>query len=168
MQFDTPQEQRTDHTIYELFKWSILLKGAISVGEVLMGAVLLLIPAHYIISLVQGAGQRLAGHAENPLTHKIVAELIAFSAGSALFVALYLLSRGIIKCGLVWALLKNKLWAYPAALVVLGLLLVYQGYEIAQKGSIFVIAISLFDIVVMYLIWREWTIVKQHGGLRPS
>lgn len=168
MEFDTPQEQRTDHTIYELFKWSILLKGLISLGEVLTGTVLLLIPEHYIVSLVQSVGVWLSGYADNPITLKIVAELAAFSAGSALFVALYLLSRGLIKCALIWALLKNILWAYPASLLVLGALLMYQAYEIALKGSIFVIAISLFDIIVMYFIWREWSIVKRHGGSRPS
>lgn len=162
------ENRRTEHTVFELFKWSILLKGLISLGEVLVGAMLLLIPAHYIISLVQGAGSLLSGYAVNPVMLKIVAELSAFSAGSALFVAFYLLSRGLIKCGLIWALLKNVLWAYPASLMVLGAFLVYQAYEIVTKGSIFVIAISLFDIVVMYFIWREWTIVKRHHGLRPS
>lgn len=164
----TYENRQTEHTVFELFKWSILLKGLISLGEVLVGAMLLLIPAHYIISLVQGIGMALSGYADNPITLKIVAELAAFSAGSALFVAFYLLSRGLIKCGLIWALLKNVLWAYPASLLVLGAFLVYQAYEIATKGSIFVIGISLFDIVVMYFIWREWTIVKRHHGLRPS
>lgn len=159
---------RTDHTIYEFFKWSILLKGLISLGEVIIGAVLLFIPEHYIISLVQSAGVWLSGYADNPITLKVVAELGAFSAGSTLFVAFYLLSRGIVKCGLIWALLKNILWAYPVSLLFLGGLLIYQAYEIALKGSIFVIAISILDIIVMYFIWREWVIVKRHGGLRPS
>lgn len=163
-----PEDIRTEHTVYELFKWSILLKGAISVGEVFVGAILLLIPASYIITFVQGAGSWLSGYADNPVTLKLVAELSTFGAGSALFVAFYLLSRGLIKCGLIWALLKNILWAYPASLIVLGLFLVFQAYEIIGRGSIFVIAISLFDIVVMYLIWREWSIVKLHHGARPS
>lgn len=168
MNMEQIPERSSEHTVYELFKWSILLKGLISVGEVLFGAVLLVIPETYIIALVQGAGIWLSGYADNTITLKVVSELAAFSAGSALFVAVYLLSRGLIKCALIWALLKNILWAYPASLAVLGALLIYQGYEIMLKGSIFVIAISLFDLVVMYLIWREWSIVKRHGGVRPS
>lgn len=159
---------QTEHTVYELFKWSIILKGVISVGEVIIGTILLLIPAAYIISLVQGLATHLSGYADSAITLKLVAELSAFSAGSAVFVAFYLLSRGLVKCGLIWALLKNILWAYPASLIVLGLLLAFQAYEIITRGSIFVIGISLFDIVVMYLIWREWTIVMRHRGLRPS
>lgn len=163
-----PETVRTEHTVYELFKWSIIIKGAISVGEVVVGTALLIIPAKYIIALVQGLGTYLSGYADSALTLKLVGELSAFGAGSAVFVAFYLLSRGLVKCSLIWALLKNILWAYPASLVVLGLLLAYQTYEIALHGSIFVIGISLFDIVVMYLIWREWSIVKLHHGLRPS
>ena len=162
------ESTNVDHTVYELFKWSILLKGVISVGEVLAGTVLLLIPVHYVISFVQSIGTRLSGYADNPITLKLVAELAAFGASSALFVALYLLSRGLIKCVLIWALLNNKLWAYPISLAVLGLFLIYQAYQIIGKDSLFVIGISIFDIIVMYFIWREWSIVKRHGGIRPS
>lgn len=164
----SPENTQTEHSVYQLFKWSILLKGVISVGEVFAGIVLLLIPSAYIIALVQGLGTWLSGYADSTLTLKLVTELSAFGAGSALFVALYLLSRGLIKCALILGLLKNKLWAYPASLVVLGLFLIYQAYEIFIRGSVFVIAISLFDIIVMYLIWREWSIVRRHGGARPS
>ena len=159
---------RTEHTVYELFKWSLILKGLISVGEVFAGIILFFIPAPYVISFVQMLGTKLAGYADNAITLHVVKELAAFSAGSALFVSLYLLSRGLIKCFLIGALLRNILWAYPASLIVLALFLVYQAYEIATKGSIFVVAISIFDLIVMYLIWREWSIVKRHAGVRPT
>ena len=165
MEYETP---RTEHTVYELFFWSLLLKGGISVAEVIVGIALLLIPAPAIIAFVQGFGAWLSGYSDSAVTMKLVGELSAFGAGSALFVAFYLLSRGLIKCALIGALLKNILWAYPASLIALGLLLIYQAYEIFTHGSVFVIAISLFDIVVMYLIWREWNIVKRHHGQRPE
>jgi uncharacterized membrane protein len=37
-----------------------------------------------------------------------------FSVGTQNFDVFYLLSHGIVKLFLVAALLKNKLWAYPA------------------------------------------------------
>lgn len=159
---------RSEVTVYELFKWSLLLKWVISVGEVLAGIVLLFIPAAYVISFVQMLGMWLSGYADNALTLHIVQELAAFGAGSALFVALYLFSRGLIKCVLIGALLRNILWAYPASLVVLGLFLLYQAYQVIANESFFVIAISIFDLIVMYLIWREWNIVRRHHGARPE
>ena len=162
-----PQETsaQAERTVYELFKWSVLLKGAISVAEVIAGLVLLIIPAKYMIALVQSSGVWLAGYADNSITMHITNELMRFESGTALFVAFYLLTRGLIKCFLIAGLLKNILWAYPASLVVLGLFVVYQAYEIATKGSVFVIAITAFDLVVMYLIWREWKIVKRHQAV---
>jgi uncharacterized membrane protein len=51
-----------------------------------------------------------------------------FSVNSKNFYAFYLLSHGVVKLLLVVGLLKNKLWSYPASLVVLGLFITYQLY----------------------------------------
>jgi len=162
------ESPQAEHTVYELFKWSIILKGVISLGEVAVGLALLVIPTDFIIALVHGGAATLTGHADNPLLLHALGELARFEKGTALFVAFYLLSRGIIKCGLIWALLRNILWAYPASLIVLGLLVLYQFYEIAAAGSVFVIAITLFDLFVIYFIWREWRIVKRHASSNAS
>ncbi len=63
---------------------------------------------------------------------------------------------------LVLALLRSQLWAYPASLVVLGLFILYQIHEIVKAHSVVVIAVTLFDLIVVWLIWREWQIVKEH------
>lgn len=153
----------TEKTVYELFKWSIIIKGIISLGEVFVGLAVLVIPNAIVVTLVQGLGAALSVHANSSLALKVVGELTKFSSGAAVFVAIYLLTRGLIKCFLIFALLKNVLWAYPASLIVLGLFVLYQFYEIATAGSVFVIAITLFDLVVMYLIWREWSIVTHRA-----
>jgi len=157
-----PESPQAEQTVYELFKWSIILKGVISLGEVIVGLALLLFPAERIIALVHQGAAALTGHANNPVAAHALGELAQFKKGAVLFVAFYLLTRGIIKCGLIWALLRNILWAYPASLIVLGLLVLYQFYEIAKAGSVFVIGITLFDLFVIYFIWREWRIVKRH------
>jgi uncharacterized membrane protein len=95
-------------------------------------------------------------------------EVAKYTTGTVTFVALYLISRGLIKAFLIGALLKNKLWAYPWSLVVLALFVVYQLYQILTAHSLIVIAITLFDLVVMYFIYREWRIVKEHGGAQPK
>jgi uncharacterized membrane protein len=48
------------------------------------------------------------------------------------------------------------------ALLVLAAFLVYQAYQIATTHSLIVIGITLFDLIVMYFIWREWRIVVRH------
>lgn len=157
-----PASPETEKTVYELFKWSVILKGLISVAEVIVGGFLLILPAAWTVAFVQYITRMLEEYAQFGFMSHITEELALFTGGAVLYVAVYLLSRGLIKSFLIWALLRNILWAYPASLIVLGMFLVYQLYEIFHYGSIFVIGITLFDIVVMYFIWREWKIVQSH------
>jgi len=84
-----------------------------------------------------------------------------FSVSATAIIGLYLLTRGIIKLGLVIALWKNQLWAYPASLVVMGLFIVYQIYEIIVGHSMLIVIITILDLIVVYLIWIEYTIVRR-------
>lgn len=154
---ETPQEE---HVIYEFFLWSILLKGAISVAEVIAGVAIFFIPPTFI---VQSAVLILNYIPVSSLQNTLMEEVAKYTTGAVTFVALYLLSRGLIKAGLIVALLRNMLWAYPASLIVLALFLAYQGYQIATTHSLIVIGITLFDLVVMYFIYREWGIAQRHA-----
>ena len=155
---ETPQEE---HVVYEFFLWSVLLKGAISVAEVVVGIALFFIPPQTIVSL---AIWLLNYIPVASLQQALMTEVAHYTTGAVTFVALYLLSRGLIKAVLIGALLRNILWAYPASLGVLTLFLVYQAYQIITDHSILIIGITIFDLVVMYFIYREWHIVKRHQG----
>ena len=52
-----------------------------------------------------------------------------------LFGAIYLLTHGAVKVGLVIAILLNKLWAYPCLIIVLLIFIGYQLYRIALEPS---------------------------------
>ena len=153
---ETPQEE---HVVYEFFLWSILLKGAISVAEVIAGIAIFFIPPAVIVSLASMVVNAVPVPA---LQMHLLEEVAKYTTGTVTFVALYLLSRGLIKAVLLGSLLRNMLWAYPASLLVLAAFLVYQAYQIATTHSLIVIGITLFDLIVMYFIWREWRIVVRH------
>jgi uncharacterized membrane protein len=74
--------------------------------------------------------------------------------------AIYLLSHGIVKMLAVVALLKNKLWGYPLSVVIFGGVIVYQIYRFTLTGGIGLIALTVFDLVVICLIWLEYRAVK--------
>ena len=77
--------------------------------------------------------------------------------GSAvLFGAIYLLVHGAVKVVLVIALLLNKLWAYPCLIVVLLIFIGYQLYRIALDPSPGLIALTIFDTLIVALTWREY------------
>ena len=75
-----------------------------------------------------------------------------FTFSSEHFLAVYLLGHRIVKLFVVLALLKNKLWGYPAALSVFGGFVVYQVYRFTLTGGIGLIALTLVDLVVMWFI----------------
>jgi uncharacterized membrane protein len=155
----TPVEtQQEEHIVYEFFLWSVLLKLAISLIEVVSGIALFFIAPERIVLL----GMFLLNHLPiAALQRVLLGELSHYTEGTVTFVALYLLSRGFVKLVLLGAVLKKQLIAYPASLLVLGAFLVYQLYQIATSGSLIVTAITLFDIVVMYFIYREWRILAR-------
>ena len=152
--------------IYQLFRVGILVKGGISLLEVVAGIVVLFLPIDFMLSVSQELTEKL--DPDTFLVSRTIGAIHHLAALSGLFVAIYLLSRGGIKLLLIIALLKNQLWAYPWSLIVLGLFDVYQIYEIINVRSIGIIVITLFDFVVMYFIWREWRVVKSLQGERAT
>ncbi|MBU6410629.1 MAG: DUF2127 domain-containing protein, partial [Verrucomicrobia bacterium] len=76
------------------------------------------------------------------------------------FASVYLLTYGVVKMGLVVGLLRGKLWAYPAALVVLGLILCYQFSRLFHTHSLGLGLLSLLDLIILLLIWRDYQYLK--------
>ncbi|MDE2465678.1 MAG: DUF2127 domain-containing protein, partial [Alphaproteobacteria bacterium] len=88
-----------------------------------------------------------------------------FSVQTEHFYAFYLLSHGVVKLFLMAELLRNRLWAYPASLVMMVLFIVYQLYRYSQSGGTGLIVLTGFDLFVIVLIWHEYRQVRR---LRPD
>src|SRR5476651_2265284 len=154
---NTMAATRSENRITELFRISVLLKGANALLEIVGGIFAILIPPSVVTALASYLTQ--GELRENP--HDFVASHLLqlaqhFSVGTKLFVGLYLLSHGIVKFALVVSLLKNQLWAYPMSLVVFGLFVFYQVYLFALNHSLLLVGLTIFDLIVMWLIWREY------------
>ena len=149
--------------IYRLFRTGITLKGILSATEIFAGAFVLFVdPAIVGNAIITASQKELLEEPGNFIATHALTLAQQFSLTPQMFLAVYLLSRGVIKFALVIALLKNQLWAYPASLVVLGLFMIYQIYEITIGHSIFLIALTLFDVIIMWLIWHEYRLVSHH------
>jgi uncharacterized membrane protein len=147
--------------IYQWFWISVVLKGLISAAEVVAGVAALVIPSSVVINTALAiVHSGIAGPSSGFIARHILTNALTFTADTQAFIAFYLLSRGLIKVFLVVALLKKQLWAYPLSLVVLFLFVMYQMYQIVLTHSLIVIAITLFDLVVMYFIYREYKIIR--------
>jgi len=151
--------------IHQAFEISVLLKGAHALIECLGGIALYFLSAATIVGWVNRLTQdELSEDPHDFLASHLSALAQHFSVGSKRFYAFYLLSHGLIKVLLVAGLLKGKLWSYPASLVALGLFIVYQLYRFSYTQSPGLLVLTVFDLVVMVLIWLEYRMVRRRVG----
>lgn len=139
------QERR----IRQIFVVSVLAKGAHAVVEIAGGLALYLFSADTLARWLDemDKGGWLGRH---------------FPASEQHFYAVYLLSHGLVKVVLVYGLLREKLWAYPASFIVFGLFIAYQLYRFSYTHEIALIALTVFDLFVIALAVHEYRLLRKH------
>ena len=156
-----------EHRIHQIFQVSVLLKGAHALIECLGGIALALVSTSSIANFVNAITQdELIKDPNDFVATHLLTMAHNFSVQTQHFYAFYLLSHGIVKVALVVGLLREKLWAYPASLIVLTLFVVYQLYRFSYTHGLGLIVLTLFDIVVMGLIWHEYGLMRRHLPLK--
>ncbi|MGN6442098.1 MAG: DUF2127 domain-containing protein, partial [Arthrobacter sp.] len=85
------------------------------------------------------------------------------SGSASLFGAVYLLLHGVVKIVLVWAVLKEKLWAYPWMIAFLLVFIAYQLYRISVSFSWGMVLLTAFDIFIVWITWREYRLRRSRG-----
>lgn len=152
-----------ERRIHQLFEVSILLKGLHALIECASGLALWLIGNDTIVGLAHWLTQEeLFEDPKDFVATHILAFAQGFSIETKHFYAFYLLSHGMVKLLLVAGLLKGKLWSYPASLIVLGLFIAYQVYRYSYTHGVGLIVLTVFDVLVMGLIWHEYMVVRRH------
>lgn len=150
-------ENRPHKTLDRFFYVSIWLKGLHAALEIVGGVALLLTSPEFILRVVALMTQdALANDPDDLVATTLLHAAQNISVGAKRFAALYLLSHGVVKIFLVIGLLRNRRWAYPAALAVFGGFILYQLYRFSFTHSLGLIALTVFDLGVMWLIWREY------------
>jgi uncharacterized membrane protein len=156
-----------ERRIHQFFVVSVLLKGAHALMECIGGVALYLVSTDTIEAVVARATQEELIEDPNDLvaTHLLSAAQ-HFSVGTKSFYAFYLLSHGLIKLLLVVGLLRAQLWSYPASLVALAGFIVYQLYRFSYTHAVGLILLTVFDLIVMALIWHEWRLMRRTSVVR--
>jgi uncharacterized membrane protein len=155
--------------LHVAFEIGVILKGVNGLLELIGGILLLVVPPSAIQRFVVGLTHNELSRDPNDFiaTHlRVAAEQL--SVGGKLFAAIYLLSHGVIKAVLVYALLKDKLWAFPWAIGVFAAFGVYQMYRYFIQPSGWLIALTVLDVVVILLTWAEWQRVRHKSPSEPA
>jgi uncharacterized membrane protein len=140
-----------------LFEIGIILKGVDGLAELLGGLLLLFVTPGDIHHLVAVLTQSELSEDPNDVVARYLLHTASGLTGNAvIFGAVYLLVHGAVKVVLVIALLLNKLWAYPLMITVLLIFIGYQLYRIVLDPSAGLIALTVFDALIVILTWREY------------
>lgn len=142
----------------KIFEYGIILKGIDGALEFIGGLLVIFIsPAslHHFIAFV--THRELLEDPRDPVAHFLINMTNQYSAGGRTFLVIYLWVHALIKLVAVIGILKNQLWAYPFSLITLGLLIIYQLYDIfLVHATLGMILLTIFDVFILWLIWREY------------
>lgn len=150
----TPRFARIAHVLFDV---GVVLKGVDGALETAGGALLFFVtPAELLrVARFLTLGELTEDPRDFVATH-LLAAARHLTANALLFGALYLLAHGLVKLGLVAALLRRRRWAYPAAIAVFLLFLAYQAYRYTYAPSAPLLAVSALDVGVIALTWVEY------------
>ena len=148
-------------TTDRLFRIAVILKGIDGGVQLLGGLLLIVVPPAAITGLANAVITRdLVGDPNGSLAHHLQTAAGNFvgggEGGTRLFAIIYLLAHGVIKLGLMWALLRKVLVAFPIGVVVLAGFVVYEIWRAVHTHSIALPIFAALDVVIIVLVIREY------------
>jgi uncharacterized membrane protein len=158
--------QRNLHRVFEI---SLLLKAFFAVLEALGGIVAFLVPQRFLLRLIIELTQQ-GGilHPDNAVSEALIHWAQNFSISTRHFVGLYLLTHGLVKLLALLGLWRDKSWAYPFAIIVFVLFIIYQLYRFTFTHSPWLLLLTVFDIAVLGLIWNEYRMRRDRPARSPA
>jgi uncharacterized membrane protein len=153
----TEQGRRTDPTD-RMFKVAITIKGIDGGLQFVAALLLLVIPPTLITGVANTIITRdLLGDPNGTLSTHLATAADHFANGSTRWFAIfYLLAHGVVKLGLVWALVKKIMPAFPIAVVVLTGFVVYEVWRAVLTHSITLPIFAAIDLIIIGMVIREY------------
>jgi len=141
---------------------AILVKGVDGALEALAGMIIAITgPERVYEWVIRITAPELTGH--HPALHAIRSGATRLAESSHEFVIFYLLVHGVLKLGVVVALLRGGgRLVFPVASLILGAFVVYMGSELARHWSGWVLSFLLFDLLTLLLVLNEWRNVSRN------
>ncbi|MFD1721280.1 DUF2127 domain-containing protein [Amnibacterium endophyticum] len=148
---------RHDRVLDVVFLVGVVLKGLDGLFELVAGVPLLFIGPQRLDALAQSfTAEELQEDPHDLVAHLVLHGAAAATSGGLLFAAVYLLVHGVVKLAVVAALIAGAHRVQPWAIGVLIAFVVFQLVEMTMHFSIGLVLITLLDLVVIVLAWREY------------
>ena len=158
------EQPKQEILIHKIFQIGIFLKAFNGLLEITAGLMILFTGKAVSFlallvdnELIEDPNDYIASH---------IQPVVVFLAGNLkAYAVIYLVGHGLINIFLFIGILKNKLWAYKASIVFMSLFIVYQIYKIIISHSIWLLGLTILDLVMIWLIWHEYNYLKKHHRL---
>lgn len=158
-------QRLSEKNIHFAFEVSIILKGIHAFLEVIGGITLFFVSQQFLVEIIYRITQEeLSEDPRDFIASTILQSAEHLTLGGQHFAAFYLLSHGILKGFLVINLLKEKLWAFPLAIVIFSLFILYQLFRYSLTHSVWLLVLTVLDVVVIWLTWKEYQFRKAQEG----
>ena len=153
---------KKEKTLHDLFKIGIIIKGIDGLLELIGGFILISIKSDSITKIIQSIFQHEIAQDPTDLIANYFIQLSHnLSISTISFAAIYLIIHGSIKIGLFSGLWFKKLWAYPLAGILLSLFVIYQSIRFFNTYSVFLLFLTLVDILIIVLLRFEYKRLKR-------
>lgn len=145
--------------LHNLLSYAIFIKGLSGLLEFAGSMVLFFIASRPVTFTMNILFSFVLAHdPDDPIANLVIKLLGEMSKSTRLFGATVLLIFGLINLFLVIAIWKEKFWIYPSAAIVIMFLIVYQIFRFSHTGSIALFLLTLLDILIVFLLFREYSI----------
>lgn len=160
---------RSKEVIHIGFEIGLLFKGLDGLFEVIGGALLTFLNPQRMSYLMHILTQHeLSEDPNDMIANYLVALGHGFSISTQQFGVIYLMSHGVIKLILILLLWRKKLWAYPLSILFLVLFIIYQIYRYTLTHSVFLIPLTLLDVIMIVLTYLEYKRIHSSAAFRDS
>jgi uncharacterized membrane protein len=143
--------------IDKAFELGILIKSIFGFFEILAGIILAisgkLVIDNLIIVLTK---QEILEDPSDFIADYLIKASNSLAVGSHFFAVIYLIFHGVVNIFLAISLLKNKIWAYPWAIVGFSVFIIYQIFRYIHTFSPLLLILIVFDLFVVTVIWLEY------------
>ena len=142
--------------LHNAYLGAILIKGFDGALEALAGLVILITgPQRLYRWVIRLTAPELTGH--HPAIHAIQHGAARLAEGPHDFVIFYLLMHGLLKLGIVLALLRGGgRWVFPLASLILTGFVLYMSWRLTIRWSDWLLGFALFDLLTLALVLNEW------------
>ena len=153
--------QTSNGIVHISFEVGLYIKGIHGLLEMIGGVFLALFDPNKLNLFIRFLTQHeLSEDPQDKIANFLITLSSHLSISTQQFASFYLISHGIIKCILILLLWRKKLWAYPLTIIAFMLFIAYQIYRYTLTHSVFLIWLTIFDIVMIVLTYLEYQKIK--------